>query len=107
MPVTIQSQFTSAVLEANQDVFTRSYAEGENTITESDMRKRDYRKEVGTSSEIHWPEKACSADIHEFSTFHNPIVRRFISAQGWYCDDQNSRVWFLSRKSVRCQRSGM
>lgn len=99
MPITIQTQFTSAVVEASQDVFTRSYIEEENTIIEFDMRKRDYQKEEGISSEIHWPEKTYNADVHEFSTFHNPIVYRFISAQGWYYDDQRNRVWFTPKIS--------
>ncbi len=99
MPITIQTQFTSAVVEAGQDVFTRSYIEEENTIIEFDMRKRDYQKEEGISSEIHWPEKTYNVDVHEFSTFHNPIVYRFISAQGWYYDDQRNRVWFTPKIS--------
>lgn len=99
MPITIQTQFTSAVVEDNQDVFTRSYIEEENTIIEFDMRKCDYQKEEGISSEIHWPEKTYNVDVHEFSTFHNPIVYRFISAQGWYYDDQRNRVWFTPKIS--------
>lgn len=79
MPVTIQTRFASAVEEVNTDVFTRSYAEGENTIIEFDMRKRDYKKEFGTDSEIHRTEKTYNVDAHEFSTFHNPVVCRFIS----------------------------
>lgn len=39
MPVIIQSQFTSTVVEANADVFTRSYTEGENTIIEFDTTR--------------------------------------------------------------------
>jgi len=93
MPITIQSQSASAVVEANRDVFTRSYTERENTIIEFDMRRRDYRKEAGTNGGIHWPEKTYSVDIHEFPTFCNPIVCRFISAQGWYRDEQNNRIW--------------
>ena len=50
MPVIIQSHFNSAVVEANLDVFTRSYTEGENTIIEFDMRKRDWQKEAGINS---------------------------------------------------------
>ncbi len=37
MPVIIQSQFNSAVVEANLDIFTRSYTEGVNTIIEFDI----------------------------------------------------------------------
>ncbi|MDM8551652.1 transposase [Desulfobacterales bacterium HSG2] len=97
MPVTIQSQFTSAVVEANLDVFTRSYTEGENTIIEFDMRKRDYQKEAGINYDICWPEKTYNVDIHEFSTFQNPIVCRFISGQAWYYDDQNRQIWFTPK----------
>ena len=97
MPVIIQSQFTSAAAEANQDVFTRSYMEGKNTIIEFDMRKRDYQEEEGIEHAICWPEKTYNIDIHEFSTFHNPIVYRFISGQGWYYDDRNRQIWFTPK----------
>ncbi len=97
MPVIIQSQFNSAVVEANLDIFTRSYTEGENTIIEFDIRKRDWQKEAGISHDVYWPEKTYNVDIHEFSVFHNPIVYRFISAQAWYYDDQNRQIWFTPK----------
>jgi len=84
-------------VEANPDVFTRSYTEGENTIIEFDMRKRDYQKEAGINYDIYWPEKTYNVDIHEFSTFQNPIVYRFISGQAWYYDDQNRQIWFTPK----------
>lgn len=94
MPVIIQSQFTSAVVEANMDVFTRSYTEGEHTVLEFDMRKRDWRKEAGIDYKIYWPAKTYNVDIREFSVFQNPIIYRFISAQAWYYDDQHRQHWF-------------
>jgi len=93
MPITIQTEFGSAVAEANRDVFTRSYIENGNTIIESDMRMRDYRKEFGISSEISWKE-SYKVDMHEFSTYHSPIIYRFISAQGHYSDGQGNRIFF-------------
>ncbi|WP_321496034.1 hypothetical protein [uncultured Desulfobacter sp.] len=57
MPVIIQSPFNSAVVEANLDIFTRSYTEEENTIIEFDMRKRDWQKEAGISHDVYWPPK--------------------------------------------------
>jgi len=50
MTITIQTESGSAVAEADRDVFTGSYIENGNTITESDMRMRDYDKEFGISS---------------------------------------------------------
>lgn len=97
MPVIIQSQFSSAVVEANLDVFTRSYTERENTIIEFDMRKRDWQKEAGISHDVYWPEKTYNVDIHEFSVFHNPIIYRFISAQAWYYDDHKRQIWFTPK----------
>src|SRR5229473_7011417 len=35
-----------------------------------------------------------NVDIHELSTFNNPIKYRFIVAQGSYLNDQNQRVYF-------------
>jgi hypothetical protein len=97
MPITIETHFDSAVVEANQDVFSRSYIEGTTTIIEFDMRKRDYRKELGTDSAIYWPSKSYEVDAHEFSTFHNPIVYRFILAQGYYFDDEGNRFDFTPK----------
>jgi hypothetical protein len=33
-------------------------------------------------------------DVHELSTFHNPIKYRFILTQGYYLDGQNQRIYF-------------
>src|SRR5215470_7087389 len=35
-----------------------------------------------------------AVEIHELSTFHNPIKYRFIVAQGSYLNDENQRVYF-------------
>ncbi|MBF0121191.1 MAG: transposase [Desulfobacterales bacterium] len=94
MPIIIQTQFDSAVVDAHQDLFTRSYIEGKNTVIEFDMRKRDYEKQLKVGRKIYWPEQSYHVDIHEFSTFHNPIIYRFILSQGYYFDDQNNRVYF-------------
>jgi len=93
MTITIQTEFSSAVAEAHKDIFTISHIENGNTIIEFDMRKRDYRKEFGISSEIFWKE-SYKVDVHEFSTFHSPIIYRFISAQGYYFDEQGERKFF-------------
>jgi len=95
MPITIQAQFDSAVVEAHKDVFTRSYLEGRNTIIEFDMRKRDYQKEFGTT--ISWSRKTYRVDVHEFSTFHSPILYRFIVARGYYFDEKRRRIDFTPK----------
>jgi hypothetical protein len=61
------------------------------------MSKRDYQKEFGVSSDIYWNRNSYSVDIHEFSTFHNPVVYRFILAQGYYFDDRKERVYFTPK----------
>ena len=53
MSVIIQSQFTSAVVEANMDIFTGSYMEGKYTVLEFDMRKRNLQKETGINHKIY------------------------------------------------------
>ena len=60
MPVIIQIQFTSAVIEANMDIFTGSYIEGEYTVLEFDMRKRNLQKEAGVNHKIYCPAKTYS-----------------------------------------------
>jgi len=93
MTITIQTEFNSAVVEVNKDVFSISYIENGNTIIEFDMRTRDYQKEFGITSEIFWKE-SYKIDVHEFSTFHNPIIYRFITAQGYYSDEHGNRRFF-------------
>lgn len=99
MAITIRADFESAVVEANKDIFTKSYIEEKTTIIEFDMRKRDYRKEFGTNSDMNWSESTYSVDVHEFSTFHNPIMYRFILARGYYYDDNGNRIFFTPKIS--------
>jgi len=32
--------------------------------------------------------------VHEFPTFHNPVIYRFVSVQGYCSDDQGNRIFF-------------
>jgi len=99
MAIIIQSESDSAVSEANKDTYTRTYIVGKKTITESDMRKRDYRKKFGIKAEICRSVNSYYIDIHEFSTFHNPVIYRFIVAQGYYSDEDNNRIFFTPEPS--------
>jgi hypothetical protein len=99
MAIIIQSEFDSAVLEANKDTYTRTYIGDRKTIIEFDMRKRDYSKKFGIKTEIFWSVNRYYIDIHEFSTFHNPIIYRFIVAQGYYSDGNSHRVFFTPEPS--------
>jgi len=94
MAVTVQRQFTSVVTEMYQDAFVGSSIENGTTIIQFDLRKRDFQRELRTTSTICWRQDPYHVDIHELSTFHNPIKYRFIVAQGSYRDDQNQRVYF-------------
>src|SRR2546425_2112010 len=94
MAVTVQRQFTSVVTEMYQDAFVGSSIENGATIIQFDLRKRDFQRELRTTSTICWRQDPYHVDIHELSTFHNPIKYRFIVAQGSYRDDQNQRVYF-------------
>src|SRR6266571_4299692 len=94
MAVTVQRQCTSVVTEMSQDAFVGSSIENGATIIQFDLRKRDFQRELRTTSTICWRQDPYHVDIHELSTFHNPIKYRFIVAQGSYRDDQNQRVYF-------------
>src|SRR5256886_2796449 len=94
MAVTVQRQFTSVVTEMYQDAFVGSSIENGATIIQFDLRKRDFQRELRTTSTLCWRQDPYHVDIHELSTFHNPIKYRFIVAQGSYLDDQNQRVYF-------------
>jgi hypothetical protein len=94
MAITVQMQFESAVTEMYQEAFVGSSIENGTTIILFDLRKRNLQRELGTTSEICWRQDFSHVDMHELSTFHNPIKYRFIVAQGCYLNDQHQRVYF-------------
>jgi hypothetical protein len=94
MAVTVQRQFESAVTEMYQDTFVGSSIENGTTIIQFDLRKLDLQGALGTTTPLCWRQAPYHVDIHELSTFHNPITYRFIVAQGSYLNDQNQRVYF-------------
>jgi transposase len=94
MAVTVQMQFASAVTERYQDAFVGSSIENGTTMITFDLRKLDFQRELGTTSTICWRKAPYHVDIHELSTFHNPIKYRFMVAQGSYLNAQNQRVYF-------------
>jgi Transposase len=94
MAVTVQMQFESAVTEMYQDAFVGSAIENGTTIILFDLRKHDFHSEWGTKAKLCWRKEPYAVEIHELSTFHNPIKYRFIVAQGSYLNDQNQRVSF-------------
>jgi len=87
-------QFESAVTEMYQDAFVGSSIENGATIITFDLRQHDFQQELGTTAPLAWRKEVYHVDIHELSTFHNPIKYRFILAQGSYLDDQNQRRYF-------------
>src|SRR5919198_1561195 len=94
MAITVQMQFTSAVTEIYQDAFVGSSIENGTTIIQFDLRKHDFQQELGTKATLCWRKDSYQVDVHELSTFHNPIKYRFLVAQGSYLNDQNQRVYF-------------
>jgi hypothetical protein len=94
MAVTVQMQFESVVTELYQDAFVGSSIENGTTIIQFDLRTLDFQRVLGTTATICWRQEPYQVDIHELSTFHNPITYRFIVAQGYYLNDQNQRVYF-------------
>src|SRR5712691_283729 len=94
MAVTVQMQFESAVTEIYEDAFVGSSIENGTTIIQFDLRTLGFQCALGTPSTICWRKEPYHVDIHELSTFHNPIAYRFIVAQGSYLNDQHQRVYF-------------
>ena len=94
MAITVQMQFESVVTEMYQDAFVGSSIENGATIMTFDLRKLDFQRALGTTSPICWRKEPYHVDIHELSTFHNPILYRFIVAQGSYLDGNNQRRYF-------------
>jgi len=87
-------QFESAVTETYQKAFVGSPIENGATIIQFDLRQLDFQRLLGTTSPICWRQDVYHVDIHELSTFHNPIKYRFIVAQGSYLYDKQQRVYF-------------
>jgi len=78
MAVTVQRQFTSAVTEIYQDAFVGSSIENGTTMITFDLRKHDFQQELGPQATLCWRKESYHVDVHELSTFHNPIMYRFI-----------------------------
>ena len=94
MAVTVQMQFESAVTELYEDACIGSSIENGTTIIQFDLRKLDFQRALETTSTICWRKEPYAVEMHELSTFHNPITYRFILAQGSYLNDQHQRVYF-------------
>src|SRR5499425_1990813 len=54
----------------------------------------DFQQELGTQASLCWRKESYHVDVHELSTFHNPILYRFILAQGSYLNDNKERIYF-------------
>src|SRR6266487_4724640 len=87
-------QFTSAVTEIYQDAFVGSSIENGTTVIQFDLRKHDFQQELGTKATLYWRKESYHVDVHELSTFHNPMTYRFIVAQGSYVNDKDQRMYF-------------
>jgi len=94
MAVTVQMQFESVVTEIYQDAFVGSSIENGTTIIQFDLRKHNFQQELGTQATLCWRKESYHVDVHELSTFHNPILYRFILAQGSYLNDNKQRIYF-------------
>jgi hypothetical protein len=94
MAITVQMQFESAVTEMYQDAFVGSAIENGVTIITFDLRQLDLQRELGTASTIAWRQESYHVDVHELSTFYNPIKYRFILTQGYYLNEEHQRIYF-------------
>lgn len=94
MAVTVQTQFESVVTQMYEEAFVGSSIENGTTVIQFDLRKLDFQRESGITSTIYWRKESYHVDVHELSTFHNPIKYRFILAQGSYFDEDGQRIYF-------------
>src|SRR2546425_3216512 len=94
MAITVQRQLTSAVTEIYQDACVGSSLENGTTVIQFDLRQHNFQQELGTKATLCWRKESSHVDVHELSTFHNPILYRFIVAQGSYLDGQHQRMDF-------------
>jgi hypothetical protein len=82
MAVTVQMQFASVVTEISQDAFGGSSIEPGTTVIQFDLRRHNFHQELGTPARLCWRKASYHVDVHELSTFHHPMLYRFILAQG-------------------------
>jgi hypothetical protein len=94
MAITVQMQFESVVTELYQDAFVGSSIENGTTVIQFDLRRHNFQQELGTQATLCWRKESYHVDVHELSTFHNPILYRFILAQGSYLNDNKERIYF-------------
>ncbi len=94
MAITVQMQFESVVTELYQDAFVGSSIENGTTVIQFDLRRHNFQQELGTQATLCWRKESYHVDVHELSTFHNPILYRFILAQGSYLNDKKERIYF-------------
>ena len=94
MAVTVQTRFESVVTEIYEEAFVGSSIENGTTLIKFDLRKLDFQRESGITSTIYWRKDTYHVDVHELSTFHNPMKYRFILAQGYYFDEEGQRIYF-------------
>jgi Transposase len=94
MAVTVQMQCESVVTEIYQDAFVGSAIENGTTVIQFDLRRHNFQQELGTQATLCWRKESYHVDVHELSTFHNPILYRFILAQGSYLNDNKQRIYF-------------
>jgi hypothetical protein len=92
MAVTVQMQFESAVTELYEDAFIGSSIENGTTIIQFDLRKLDFQRVLETTSTICWCKAPYAVEVHELSTFHNPIKYRFIRACSHFSGQASSRA---------------
>jgi hypothetical protein len=87
-------QFESVVTEIYQDAFVGSSIENGTTVIQFDLRRHNFQQELGTPATLCWRKESYHVDVHELSTFHQPILYRFILAQGSYLNDNKERIYF-------------
>src|SRR5207244_4322308 len=91
MAVMIQMQVASAVTEIDEDACVGSSRENSTTMIMFALRQHDFHQELGTQATRWWRTDSSHVDVHELSTFHHPIMYRFIVAQGSSLDGQKQR----------------
>jgi hypothetical protein len=94
MAITVQLQFESVVTERYQEACVGSSLENGVTLITFDLRQLDFQEELGALSPICWRQDPYQVDVHELSTFHNPMKYRFLLAHGYYLDGTNKRRYF-------------
>ena len=76
MAVTVHMPFEAAVTQMEEEAFVGSSLANGTTMLIGDLRKRNFQRQLGTTSASSWRTDLYHVAMHALSTLHHPITSR-------------------------------